>query len=194
MTTLRGSSCRLRHSDVSMLQCRGARVDSGRCCHQSEASLTVPMWAFDFQRAALHACRNCRPARARTHTHAHVRSRTPPHTWDAQIAHHPLFRCTSTFHRQSTHFILSMPTPGPTTQHWHRHPLTLSLICTHMHDRQQMHAHILHSCVTGSRPCGRSLDCHLNLGKTLRRVKCICEVRPTHVSCRTTSRSLEARP
>ena len=132
--------------------------------------------------------------RARTHTHAHVRSRTPPHTWDAQIAHHPLFRCTSTFHRQSTHFILSMPTPGPTTQHWHRHPLTLSLICTHMHDRQQMHAHILHSCVTGSRPCGRSLDCHLNLGKTLRRVKCICEVRPTHVSCRTTSRSLEARP
>ena len=186
-----------------MLQCRGARVDSGRCCHQSEASLTVPMWAFDFQRAALHACRNCRPARARTHTHAHAcththtRTRTLTHTSSHMGRTNrtpPTFPLHLNFSPSVTHFILSMPTPGPTTQHWHRHPLTLSLICTHMHDRQQMHAHILHSCVTGSRPCGRSLDCHLNLGKTLRRAKCICEVRPTHVSCRTTSRSLEARP
>ena len=101
VTTHRGSSRRLRHWDVSMLQCRSTQVDLDRCCHQSEASLTVPMRAFDFQRAALHACRNCRPARARTHTHAHVRSRTPPHTRDTQITHHPLFRCISTFHRQS---------------------------------------------------------------------------------------------
>ena len=134
---------------------------------------------------------------ARACTHTHTRTRTLTHTYSHMGRTNrtpPTFPLHLNFSPTVTHFILSMPTPGPTTQHWHRHPLTLSLMCTHMHDRQQMHAHILHSCVTGSRPCGRSLDCHLNLGKTLRRAKCICEVRPTHVSCRTTSRSLEARP
>ena len=161
VTTHRGSSRRLRHWDVSMLQCRSTQVDLDRCCHQSEASLTVPMRAFDFQRAALHACRNCRifsvppcmragiagprvhsRARARAHTHTHVRSRTPPHTRDTQITHHPLFRCISTFHRQSrisscrcprlgVHDAALAQTPALTLPHMHSHAQQATDACTY---------------------------------------------------------------
>ena len=150
VTTLRGSSCRLRHSDVSMLQCRGARVDSGRCCHQSEASLTVPMWAFDFQRAALHACRNCRPARARTHTRTRVHAHTHTHTYaHAHLLTHgthrshtthfsaasQLFTDSHAFHLVDAHAwaydAALAQTPAHTLPHMHSHARQATDACTY---------------------------------------------------------------
>ena len=146
VTTHRGSSRRLRHWDVSMLQCRSTQVDLDRCCHQSEASLTVPMRAFDFQRAALHACRNCRPARALTRARAHTHTHTYAHahllthgTHKSHTTHFSaasqLFTDSHAFHLVDAHAwaydSALAQTPAHTLPHMHSHARQATDACTY---------------------------------------------------------------